>query len=295
MMKNNIKNIATVCIASITLLACNDWTDVENIKVNQPDVKEINSEQYAQYLQKLRTYKDSEHKFVYASFDNSIKTPFSRGHHLNDIPDSIDIVSLIYPDGLVEFEQKEIENIRTNKATQIVYTISYDTIEEEYNQMVKTNQEADENYVVPDFIPYLEDAVKEALKPASVYNYDGLIIGYIGKSPSHMMEEEKNELLSIQNAFFSPIKTWMEQHKDKTFTLEGKPQNLVDKTILESFRHIILNTSNVTTVTELSYNAEMAIMEEGVLGMIFAVTVGILLVPFFFVLIYKMKAKMKQK
>ena len=59
MMKNNIKNIATVCIASITLLACNDWTDVENIKVNQPDVKEINSEQYAQYLQKLRTYKDS--------------------------------------------------------------------------------------------------------------------------------------------------------------------------------------------------------------------------------------------
>ena len=50
MMKNNIKNIATVCIASITLLACNDWTDVENIKVNQPDVKEINSEQYAQYL-----------------------------------------------------------------------------------------------------------------------------------------------------------------------------------------------------------------------------------------------------
>ena len=30
-------------------------------------------------------------------------------------------------------------------------------------------------------------------------------------------------------------------------------------------------------------------------GMIFAVTVGILLVPFFFVLIYKMKAKMKQK
>ena len=79
-----------------------------------------------------------------------------------------------------------------------------------------------------------------------------------------MMEEEKNELLSIQNTFFNPIKTWMEQHKDKTFTLEGKPQNLVDKTILESFKHIILNTSNVTTVTELSYNAEMAIMEEGV-------------------------------
>ena len=50
MMKNNIKNIAAVCIASITLTACNDWTDVENIKVNQPDVKEINSELYAQYL-----------------------------------------------------------------------------------------------------------------------------------------------------------------------------------------------------------------------------------------------------
>ena len=48
--------------------------------------------------------------------------------------------------------------------------------------MVKTNQEADKDYVIPDFIPYLENAVKEALKPASVYNYDGLIIGYVGKS-----------------------------------------------------------------------------------------------------------------
>lgn len=264
MMKKNIKNIVIICMASIALTACNDWTEVENIKVNQPGVEDTNPELYAQYLQKLRTYKNTDHKMVYASFDNSVKTPFSRGHHLSDLPDSIDIVSLIHPDGLVEFEQKEIEEIRTNKSTRVVYTISYENIEENYNQMVKVNLEADENYEAPDFLSYVKTSVKEALQPANNYNYDGLIIGYIGKSPSHMMDEEKEELLSIQNSFFTPIKTWMEQHKDKIFTLEGKPQNLIDKTLLESFKHIILNTSNVTTATELSYSAEMAIMEGGV-------------------------------
>ena len=68
-----------------------------------------------------------------------------------------------------------------------------------------------------------------------------------------MMEEEKNELLSIQNTFFNPIKTWMEQHEGKTFTqLEGKPQNLVDKTILGVIQthhpeHIKCNTSSNRT------------------------------------------------
>lgn len=90
--------------------------------------------------------------------------------------------------------------------------------------MVKTNQEADKDYVIPDFIPYLENAVKEALKPASVYNYDGLIIGYVGKSPSHMMEEEKTNffLYKIPSLILSKLGWnnirikhlhWKESHK----------------------------------------------------------------------------------
>ena len=52
MMKKNIKNIVIICMASIALTACNDWTEVENIKVNQPGVEDTNPELYVQYLQK---------------------------------------------------------------------------------------------------------------------------------------------------------------------------------------------------------------------------------------------------
>jgi len=94
-MKNKMKNIfiAVFCLAGITCFsACDDWTEIENVDINTPGMQEQNPAAYAKYLQNLIAYKSSDHKVVYAWFDNSEKTPFSRGQHISDTPDSLDVI-----------------------------------------------------------------------------------------------------------------------------------------------------------------------------------------------------------
>ena len=72
-------------------------------------------------------YKKSEHTLVYTWFDNSEKAPYSRAHHITDLPDSIDIVSLMYPDNLATWELEDMESVRENKATKVIYSIDFES------------------------------------------------------------------------------------------------------------------------------------------------------------------------
>ena len=85
-------------------------------------------------MENLRQYKaDSEHKKVYAWFDNSEKVPFSRAHHLTDLPDSIDVVALMHPGNLENWELNEMAEIREKKGTKIIVPIDFDAIKAIYN------------------------------------------------------------------------------------------------------------------------------------------------------------------
>ena len=132
-MKNKFK-IATLLFftTSFTLGACSDWTDIEGIDIKQPNIQEQNPELYTKYLENLRQYKaDTEHKKVYAWFDNSEKHPSSYAQHITSLPDSIDIVGLMYPSELAAFEKEEIMTLQ-QKGTKVVYAISYDEIHKQY-------------------------------------------------------------------------------------------------------------------------------------------------------------------
>ena len=110
----------------VLLVSC---TDVESIDINRPGLEEQSPELYAKYLENLNTYKRSDdHKVAYAWFDNSVKAPYSRAHHISDIPDSLDVVSMMYPADLAEFELTDMATVR-RKGTKVVYTISFDRIQ----------------------------------------------------------------------------------------------------------------------------------------------------------------------
>ena len=95
------------------------------------------------YLENLRQYKaDTEHKKVYAWFDNSEKNPASRAQHITSLPDSIDIVGLMCPSELATFEKEEIVTLR-QKGTKVVYAISYDEIKAQYENLISTQLELD--------------------------------------------------------------------------------------------------------------------------------------------------------
>ena len=111
---NNKTNIIVTLLfaASCAFVSCDDWTDVESISIKQPGIEEQNPELYTKYLENLRQYKaDTEHKKVYAWFDNSEKNPASRAQHITSLPDSIDIVGLMCPSELATFEKEEIRII----------------------------------------------------------------------------------------------------------------------------------------------------------------------------------------
>lgn len=257
-MKNRMKNIFIVasCFAAATCFsACDDWTEVENVTINTPGIEELNPEQYAKYLQNLVEYKNSDHKVVYAWFDNSEKTPFSRGQHISDAPDSLDVISMMYPAELAEFELTDMQKVRA-KGTKVVYTISFDKIRKEHADKVKEGTESGT------FDAYLSAELTKQVGYADAF--DGIIAEYKGTNPVYMSAAQKAEAKKLQDAFFGAISAWKSSNADKMLTFQGYPENLIEQSVLSDCRHIILATDDVADDAQLSVVARLAMAASNV-------------------------------
>ena len=241
-MKNKFK-IATLLFfaTSFTLGACSDWTDIEGIDIKQPNIQEQNPELYTKYLENLRQYKaDTEHKKVYAWFDNSEKNPASRAQHITSLPDSIDIVGLMYPSELATFEKEEIVTLR-QKGTKVAYAINYDEIKTQYEDLISTQPELENESTFDTFL-------KKEIEKQLAYSepFDGIILKFIGQNPKYMTVEDKAAYTASQNIFFNTTLDWINKNEGKFLSLQGKPQNVVDKNILSKFLHFIIEMYQVT-------------------------------------------------
>lgn len=257
-MKNRMKNIfivASYFAAATCFSACDDWTEVENVTINTPGIEELNPEQYAKYLQNLVEYKNSDHKVVYAWFDNSEKTPFSRGQHISDAPDSLDVISMMYPAELAEFELTDMQKVRA-KGTKVVYTISFDKIRKEHADKVKEGTESGT------FDAYLSAELTKQVGYADAF--DGIIAEYKGTNPVYMSAEQKAEAKKLQDAFFGAISAWKSSNADKMLTFQGYPENLIEQSVLSDCRHIILATDDVADDAQLSVVARLAMAASNV-------------------------------
>ena len=120
-MKNILKTaLGLFAMGSLVMVSC---TDVESLDIVQPTTEETYPESYAAYVQALNDYKASDHKIVYAWFDNSAKVPQSAGQHITSVPDSVDVISMMYPESLAEFELSDMEEVRA-KGTKVYPTSS---------------------------------------------------------------------------------------------------------------------------------------------------------------------------
>ena len=250
-MKNIIKPIAGLLIlGSMAFTSC---TDVEGITINESTIKDRNPEAYAKYLDNLKAYKASGHKVVYAWFDNSNKEPFSPAQHITNMSDSIDVISMMVPE-LAEFEKKDIETIH-QKGTKVFYTISYDDIKAAYDELA-----ADEgNTSLGTFDSYLQKELTSLLAYSA--DYDGIIAEFSGVNPILMSAADKAAYLAIQKIFLNAVDTWKTENTGKELVFQGKPQNLIDKAILGSCKHIILDTEGVSTCNQLDLLVNMALGE----------------------------------
>lgn len=263
MKKRNIRYTLSVMtlLAGVGLVSCSDWTEEEGLKVNQPNIEVQNPELYAKYLESIRGYKLSNHKFAYAWFDNSEKVPFNRAQHLTVVPDSVDVVALMFPDKLVDRELQEMDQIRSSKGTKVIFTVSFDDIKLVYDKKSKAKPAASKflkEGAADPFLTYLNDTVKYALSLVDKYKYDGIIASFKGKSTDHMTVDQKTAYTTYEAAFIGAINTWSQSSKSKLLVFEGMPQYLTDKTILTSCKHIIIPCKDVDNNGQLSYRIQMA-------------------------------------
>lgn len=256
-------------VAATVMTGCSDWTEQESIDINKPDIETQNPELYAKYLENLIRYKNDDHNPIYGWFDNSTKDYFSRAQHIKNVSDSVDMISLLSPDGLTPTELSEIEMVRT-KGTKVVYTIGYSTIEDEYAAYVEAEkeklpkpEEGEEapELVVESFVDFMAKSMASKLALADKYKYDGIAVWYNSKSLVHMTESEIAEYTANETAFFAPINEWIASHADKAVVFEGTPQYLLDKTILAKAKYIVLRTLSATAIYDLEYAVRMADVE----------------------------------
>jgi len=250
---NKIFGALLPILAMVLLASC---TDIESIDINRPGIEEQNPELYAKYLQNLKAYKNSaDHKVVYAWFDNSEKTPYSRAHHISDAPDSLDVISMMYPADLAEFELADM-TVAREKSTKVVYTISFDRIQKEYVEKVKEGVETGT------FDAYLKAEITRLIGYEA--SFDGIIAEYKGKSPIYMSAADKENAKANQDIFFGAILNWKQTNKDKMLTFQGYPENLIGQSVLAECRHIILATDDVEYVEKLSVVARQAMLSTDV-------------------------------
>lgn len=257
--RNLLQIIAIVTFPMFMLFACSDWTETESIDLNQPDITGQNPELYAKYLQNLREYKQSDHKLVYVWFDNSQKVPFNRSHHVTDLPDSIDVVGIIHPDNLTEGELKEINQVRNEKAMKFIYSIDFESIRAAYNAKLELATEAEP--VAEEFLDFLTDSLEYSLSLVNKYSYDGICIGYVGKSRTHMRPVELKEYTENETAFINIMNDWHKRNPEKIIIYEGKPQNLINSALLNDCMSIFISGKESKNENDLTYKMLLANVE----------------------------------
>ena len=259
-------------VLALFISSCDDWTETESLHINEADVKKDNPELYKEYLENLRKYRNLNHMLTYVWFDNNnVKTPASRGEHINVVPDSVDVISLLHPDNLNERELKEIDEVR-ERGTKVIYTISFSNIEALYKAKVDSEPAPEKGSEsgedegegeepepeVDGFLAFCAEYMDYNLSLVSKFNYDGLAVYYEGKLPNHMQEEEKAIYFARQEAFMSKVRAWVVDKGDKMFVFEGKPQNLVDKSVLEQTSYIVLREFAATSGDAFDFAMRMA-------------------------------------
>lgn len=110
-----------------------------------------------------------------------------------------------------------------------------------------------------EFNTYLQAELDKQLAYSA--SFDGVIVEFIGQDPTFMNTDEKEAYAATQNIVLNAVKSWKSANENKMLTWQGKPQNLIDKTILNDCSHIILDIDKVTDTNQLLLTVKSALAD----------------------------------
>ena len=273
--KHALPSVCAGLLALSSLASCSDWTRPESVEIHAPTLEEQDPELYAQYLQNLREYKESDHKMVFGWFDNSASAPAGQSDRLAALPDSLDAVVLMYPDQIDSWELDEMRDIRQDKGTRVLYTIDYATLLSDWEATLPSDGDAsgdgssdgdsqggdgtagdalsDEDSESADgFLTWLGSRLDSLLPMCAEHGFDGITVWYDPVNTSHLPDAEKALQEARQFAFESRIKSWLDSNPDKLFFLESNCPGLISETgLVENADYIVVHTESAENMMEL--------------------------------------------
>ena len=279
-MNKILKTIALSAAVILSAAACSEWTEQQPVEFNYLTIDEKNPELYEAYMQSIRDYHATEHQVLIARYDNKSGVPAGRADHITCLPDSVDYVVLNNYNELNDIMYNEAKEIREKKAVSTLLLLDYARLNKEYTAYLESLP-VEEPEEAPEAAPAEEgdevvDTPQEEVDPeaarnawfaekaaaivelAKQYEMDGTMLSYTGKVVLSLKDDEKAAALAFQEAFFAPLTNYIAE-TGKLFFYEGDPNTLlVDKSMLQTAKYIIVPAEDVTTVVGFNFAVRMA-------------------------------------
>ncbi|MGN0188945.1 MAG: glycoside hydrolase family 18 [Candidatus Cryptobacteroides sp.] len=232
-MKNS--GIFTIVMAASVLVSCSKWTEPESVEIRKPSM--TSEEGYETYVNALADYKAGRHKVVMASVENpSGRRASTKSERLTALPDSVDIAILQNPADLCEDYLAEMEAVR-KLGTKILYRIPG---------------------------PVEEDmpSLKDMLSLYERYAYDGIVFDYNSPSNAGLGKAELEEIRSAEDGFWDEVEEWHSSHGNALLMFAGKPQYLLDPSILSFMEYIIIDGTGASSISGLLKDISLALPKD---------------------------------
>lgn len=278
-------------LMTLTMWSCEKWTEVQSVDLETPTLEDQNPELYARYMESIREYKKSDHLVMYVSHNNTNEVISHRSQHITVLPDSVDYIVLQDAAGLSSQLQAEMSEVRSEKGTTVLYNIDYADIVSAWNAILEQEEldaaaaasqsantdfveepsdgesgdgegdsgveEDDEEEVVvltdeERFLIYCKEQTTQMLSYCGQYGFDGIEIDYTGVALESMTDSALETVTAQQEAFIGVVEEWYASNTSKLLTFRGTPNCLVDKTILNVCKFIIIPATTSTGASELT-------------------------------------------
>lgn len=215
------------------MMACSKWNTPEAIDFS-PSATEKRD---AGYIENLLAFKARKtHKLSLAMINSVPGKPSRANQHLTAYPDSLDYIALVGTRPLykeIASEMKDVRRLGTKILHMVDYSVAYDKWFEEHLELEEG------------FLSLLESCIQEQLDALDAYNYDGILVSYLGKTGTDIEERAQNKFLDAVNA-------WIAENEGKTVIFRGYTRNLMDPSFLNKCEYIIIVPGTSASVGQLT-------------------------------------------
>lgn len=228
------KNISIIASAAVMLLCgCSDWTVPQNINFHPLTPEQQDPVAYAEYLEGVKAYKQTEHYVMIATMKGTPSYPSSQSQHIMAMPDSADYVCVKVEDKLHEVIAAEIPAVLEKKGTKTLVYVDYAVISEAWTSL--EDKRAD-NGEAPgtdeELAAFFKEQAEAQIARCNEYGFGGLMVSFQGT--------KTGSAAISQAAYIDAVKAFHEANPEKELVFRGAARNVIDQEFLKEFKYIII-------------------------------------------------------